>query len=524
MSSPARSARAAVADSPTSDKAPVAERVQYKWKVMISVVFGIFMATLDTTAMNVAFPVLREQFGATLHAAQWVVSIYVLAVGITTPVAGFAADRYGIKRVYTTGLAVFVLGSVLAGTAPSLGVLIAARALKGVGAGLALPCGLALLFRGFTKEELGFALGVFGVALLFAPALGPVLAGILIDHGHWRWIFFVNVPIGVLGIALSSRFLREQRSPTPPTWDGWGFVLAALGFGSALYATSIVTERGWNDAMVVGAFATGALALIAFALVELFRARDPLFDLRLFRGRTFAIATVIGYITVVGFFGAEFLLPVYLQALRGRSALETGMILLPLALGAGITMPIAGKLYDWIGPRVLVLVGFVLLLYNTWSLAHLTVDTPIRFLVFITAVRGFALGLTVQTPFTAAMSVVPHDAVPRASSLVTSTRNLTQAVGVALLATLLGSALSSGTGIVSRASLGGVVGLCTGPSGSTCAQYMKGLSRAYELTFALSAVALVLGTLLPGRAGALRRNAKNGATAREALQRNSEPF
>ena len=493
-----------------------AERVSYKWKVMISVIFGIFMATLDTTAMNVAFPVLREQFGATLHSAQWVVSIYVLAVGITTPVAGYAADRFGIKRVYTTGLAVFVVGSLLAGLAPTLGVLIAARALKGIGAGLALPCGLALLFRGFTKEELGFALGVFGLALLFAPALGPVLAGVLIDHGHWRWIFFINVPLGVLGIVLSRRFLREQRSPAPPTWDGWGFVLAAVGFGATLYGTSIVTEYGWRDARVIVAFSAGAVALVAFGIVELFRAPDPLFDLRLFRGRTFAVATIIGYVTVIGFFGAEFLLPLYLQALRGRSALETGMVLLPLALGAGLTMPIAGKLYDWIGPRVLVIAGFALLLYNTWSLAHLTADTPLRFLVLITAVRGFALGLTVQTPFTAAMSVVPHDAVPRASSLVTATRNLTQAIGVALLATLVGSALPAGSPGFDRSALstqamhsGAALCVSAGPServaesgsldvSETCAAYLAGFERAYGLTFVLSLVALGLGGFLPG--------------------------
>jgi DHA2 family multidrug resistance protein len=503
-----------------SAPSPEAERVSYKWKVMISVIFGIFMATLDTTAMNVAFPVLREQFGATFHAAQWVVSIYVLAVGITTPVAGFAADRYGIKRVYTTGLAVFVIGSLLAGSAPTLGVLIAARALKGIGAGLALPCGLALLFRGFTKEELGFALGVFGVALLFAPALGPVLAGVLIDHGHWRWIFFINVPIGVLGIVLSTRFLREQRSATPPTWDGWGFVLAALGFGLALYATSLVTERGWGDLAVAGSFTVGGLALIAFALVELYRAPDPLFDLRLFRGRTFAIATIVGYVTVVAFFGAEFLLPIYLQALRGRTALETGLILLPLALGAGITMPIAGKLYDWIGPRILVVSGFALLLYNTWSLAHLSADTPIGFVVFITGVRGFALGLTVQTPFTAAMAVVPHDAVPRASSLVTATRNLTQAVGVALLATLLGSALATGARTADRASLmrdPGATCAARGEASLECGAYLSGLSRAYELTFALSLVALILGAFLPGWPGVA--HTAETLTAREAKRR-----
>jgi EmrB/QacA subfamily drug resistance transporter len=196
-----------------------------KWRVLASVIFGIFMVTLDTTAVNVAFPVLRAELGASLHQAQWIVSVYVLALGISTPAAGFLADRYGIKRMYVLGLLIFVAGSLLAGLAPSLWPLVAARALKGVGGGIAVPCGTALLFRGFSKRELGFALGVFGLALLFAPALGPLLGGWLVDRGLWRWIFFVNVPIGLLGVAVASWFLVEQgrraaarfgRRPCPP--------------------------------------------------------------------------------------------------------------------------------------------------------------------------------------------------------------------------------------------------------------------------------------------------------------------
>ncbi|MEP6732742.1 MAG: DHA2 family efflux MFS transporter permease subunit [bacterium] len=449
---------------------------RYKWKLLVSVIFGVFMSTLDTTAVNVAFPTLRAEYGASLYEAQWIVSVYVMALGIATPAAGFLADRFGIKKMYIVGLAIFVAGSLAAGLAPTLGTLIVARAVKGIGGGIAMPCATAMLFQAFPRGQLGFALGLFGVALLLAPALGPVLAGVLIDHGHWRWIFFINVPIGMSGIAIAHAWLREQRATRVPQWDGWGLITAALGFGSVLYAASVVSVRGWTSPSVLGLFGVGGLSLAALFVVES-RAPDPLLDIRLFRRRTFLVATLVGYVTVVAFFGAEFLLPLYLQSLRGSTALQAGLALLPLALGAGVTMPIAGKLYDRIGPRPLIVVGFALLLYNTWSLAHLTATTSYRFILVLMALRGLALGLAVQTPFTAALASVSHDATPRATSLVISTRLAMQAIGVAVLATLAASAM---------------------PQGMATGIRLEGFARAYGLTFWLAIVALGLGFLLPG--------------------------
>ena len=443
-----------------------------KWSVLAAVIFGIFMVTLDTTAVNVAFPALRAAFGASLHDAQWIVSIYVLALGITTPVAGFLGDRYGLERVYVAGLAIFVAGSLLAGLAPSLPALVVARAIKGIGGGLAVPTGTAILFRGFSRSELGLALGVFGLALLFAPSLGPVLGGWLVDLGLWRWIFFVNVPIGTLGVILARRLLVFHRGRADALWDGWGLVTATAGFGAALYATSLVGTLGWRAPWTIAWIAIGVLCLAAFALIELRGAREPLLDLRLFRRPVFRVATLVGYVTVIAFFGAEFLLPVYLQIVRHEPALRVGLVMLPLALGAGLLMPLAGAAYDRIGPRALVTGGFALLAYNTWQLAHLGEHTALAFIVFLTAVRGVALGLTVQTPFTAALADVARDALPRATSLVSSTRYLVQAYGIAVLATLLAASAP-----------------------------MHGLHRAYMLTFFLALGGLALGVMLPGWPG-----------------------
>ncbi len=237
--------------------------LEQKWKILISVMFGIFMIILDATVINVAFPTLRREFGATLADAQWVLSIYVLSLGVTTPVSGFLADRFGIKRVYLFGLAVFVIGSFLCGLAPSLGWLIAARALQGFGGGVAQPLGPAQLYRAFPPKEQGTALGYFGIALVFAPALGPILGGWLVDANLWRLICFINIPIGIIGVFLGSRFLLDYRVERKPKFDPLGLITAVIGFGSVLYEASIAETNGWTGSTTLLALGIGIVALVA---------------------------------------------------------------------------------------------------------------------------------------------------------------------------------------------------------------------------------------------------------------------
>lgn len=516
----------------------------YKWRTLVSVVFGVFMVILDTTVVNVAFQTLRREFGASLADAQWIISVYVLVLGIGTPLAGWFADRFGIKRVYVAGLALFVTGSLLCGLAPSLETLVAARALQGLGGGLAVPLGTALLLRAFPADEQGRALGFFGVALVVAPALGPILGGWLVDLERWRWIFFINLPIGALGIVLASRWLREQRGERRPRFDWPGLATEVVGFGATLYAASIAETQGWTAPETLFWFAVGAVGLAAFAWVELFVAEQPLLDLRLFRKRTFLVASLVGYVSVLALFGAEFLLPVYLQAVRGRSALETGWILLPLAAAAAVATPTAGRLYDRVGPRPLLVAGFALLAVNTWQFSLLRADTPIRWIVFLLVLRGLALGMTVQTTLVTALSVVPGPELPRGSSLLNATRQVVQSLGVALLATVLASTLSSETRALQRqddaatgegrggvcmvapnvapagAPTGGAAGVAPGGDRRAellrraCGESVAGFERAYRLTFYLSLLAVLLGALLPGWPFAWAGRRMEGAPAR----------
>lgn len=512
-------------------------RFAYKWKVLISVIFGIFMIILDTTVVNVALRTIQNGYGVSLTDVQWIISVYVLALGITTPMSGFLADRFGIKRIYVAGLALFVLGSFLCGLAPQLSNsiwwLVAARGIQGIGGGMAQPLAAAFIYSTFPPQEQGTALGYFGIALVVGPALGPILGGYLVDLNLWQWIFFINVPIGIVGVTLAWRWLRERSNQRTPKADPWGLITATIGFGAVLYAASRVSEEGWGSSSVITTFIIGGVALVLFVLVELFIAKEPLLDLRLFGRPTFLTASLIGYVSVLALFGAEFLLPLYLQVLRGRTALETGFILLPLAAAAAISTPIAGRLYDKIGPRPLVVTGFAILLINTWQLARLEATTPISWILFLLALRGLALGMTVQTTFATALGAVARQNVARGSSLVNGTRFVVQSIGVAILATVLTGSLSAqvkefgnnarsaSNSTTQTSSTTQRFGLCETPgvpadqnvpSGvpaaaaaqarqgiqTACSEYVSGFERTYNLTFYAALVAMIIGAFLPG--------------------------
>jgi EmrB/QacA subfamily drug resistance transporter len=516
----------------------------YKWMVLSTVIFGIFMIILDTTVVNVAFQTLSQEFGGNISNTQWIISIYVLALGITTPLAGFLADRYGGKKIYLGGLGLFALGSLLCGFSPNLNFLIVARAIQGAGGGIAMPLGTALLLQAFPVKEQGTALGIFGIAALVAPAIGPILGGWLVDQNLWRVIFFINPPIGLVGVLLGIRLLREHQSEFKPSFDLAGVITEIIGFGAILYAASIAAERGWTSPTILTWFAIGSAGLILFGIIELFTAKSPLLDLRLFGDRVFLNASLLGYVSTVALFGAEFLMPIYLQALRGHTALQTGFILLPMALTGGIFVTLSGRIYDRVGPRPLMATGFAILMINTWQLSQIQADTAIGWIIFLLALRGMALGLTVQTTLVTALSVVTRDDLARGSSLTNATRLVVQSIGVAVLATVLASAISPDVQALQeqlsqnrRSGSIPTTGLCEpsqitsrdlsgvnntnslqrplasirvrrdlvksqlqieGTLDRACQENIAGFERAYKVTFYAASIALLLGLMLPG--------------------------
>jgi len=485
----------------------------YKWRVLASVVVGLFMVILDSTVVNVALKTIQLQFNVSTDQAQWTISLYTLALGIATPLSGFLGDRFGSKRIYLSGISLFVIGSVLAGIfshTDMLLLLIIARGIQGVGGGVALPLGTALLFGAFPPNQRGAAFGVFGIVLVFAPAIGPLLGGWLVDHNQLSWIFFLNLPIGIIGLLIGLRFLRHNPGSKSARADVPGILLSAVGFGAILFAASIAGQQGvgWSSPRVLISLAVGAVALVVFTLVEL-RTAQPLLDLRLYTIPSFAIANVASAVGTIALFGAEFLLPLYLQILRGESAFQTGLILLPLAIASAFTGVIAGRISDWIGPRVPLVVGFLLITYNTFQLAQITLDTSIPFLMFLLAIRGIAVGLIIQNSQLAALMDVPLAKLNRGTPLVQATRQTMQSIGVAVLATILSSAVT--VAIPSAVADGGTPNLAALPPALRATveqsfhlfqnQYITGFEHAYFATCMVAILTLVISLFLPGWPG-----------------------
>jgi len=497
----------------------------YKWKVLASVVVGLFMVILDATVVNVALRSLQEKYTASTSDVQWVISLYTLALGIATPLSGFLGDRFGTKRIYIMGLGLFVLGSALAGLAPSLPLLITARAVQGIGGGIALPLGSAMLFTAFPPNQRGVAYGVFGIVLVFAPATGPLLGGWLVDHGQLPWIFFINLPIGIAGILIAARLLRERRRPGHVPADLAGIILAPLAFGSILFAASIAgqPDAGWTDTRVLIGFALVLVALAALIIAEV-RNPDPLLDLRLFGIRSFAIAATVSVVGSVALFGAEFLLPLYLQVLRGQTAFEAGLFLLPLAIASGIVSPLAGRLTDRIGPRLPVVLGFLLVAFNTYQLSQLTLDTSLTFIAILVALRGIGLALVIQNAQVAAVADVPVNRLTRATPLLSSGGQIIQSIGVAVLATILSGAVT--VRIPPQFANQTSADLSQLPPQLRATieaalhqfqqQYLTGLEHAYLAAFAISVVATILGCFLPGWPGKFQRRAPSARTTATA--------
>jgi EmrB/QacA subfamily drug resistance transporter len=411
-------------------------RLEYKWLVAIVFMFGLFMDILDSTAVNVAIPTLQHDFHAPLSTVEWTVTGYLLSLALFIPGAGFISDRFGTKKTFLAAMTIFVLGSALCGQARSIEELIAFRFLQGVGGGMMTPVSTAILSREFPGEERAKASAIISVPVVFAPIAGPVLGGWLVQYTTWRWIFYINLPVGITGIVLALRLLREHVEPyAQGRFDVLGLLLGGGGCAMLLYALSQAAVEPWTSADVVG-WGLGGLAMLAvFTFVES-RARPPILDLSLFKQRFFLLGTGITIWSFASFSGFIFVFTLFLQELQGRSPFEAGLVQGPGAMGTAIALLIAGRFYSRIGPRKMLLIGFLggsILMLPFSLVVKATVALPMIALLI-------GRGLTTPFGMTAAQTIVygPLDNSKQgpASSIYNTMRQVAASFGVALIATV----------------------------------------------------------------------------------------
>jgi EmrB/QacA subfamily drug resistance transporter len=408
----------------------------YKWLVAVAFVVGLFMDMLDTTVVNVALPALGVVFTAPNTTLEWVVTAYLLSLAVWIPASGWLGDRFGTKRIFLLALAIFTLGSACCGLAQSIESLIAFRVLQGIGGGMLTPVGMAMVYRAFPQEERARAAGVLAIPIVLAPTVGPVVGGFLVDHASWRWIFYVNFPIGILAFLFAAFVLEEHVEERPGRFDVFGFIFSAAGFPLLLYALSQAPEHGWTSIRVMAAGLGGILLLVMLVIVEL-RVAEPLLDFRLFGERMFRAGNLAYFVYAAGVLGVLFLLPLFLQQLRGISALQTGLVTFTQAIGLVITVRPASHLYDRIGPRRMVALGMIGTAVTTALLIFVGLHTNLWWLRGILFFRGVALALAVIPLQAATYARVSSEDTGRASALFNTNRQVSASLAIAVLATVL---------------------------------------------------------------------------------------
>jgi EmrB/QacA subfamily drug resistance transporter len=405
------------------------------------VVLGSIMSILDTTIVAVALATLARDFHVSVTTIQWVATAYLLALALVTPVSGWAVDRYGAKRVWMLSTLLFILGSSLCGLAWSADSLIAFRVLQGVGGGMLLPVGQSMLARAAGPQRMGRVMSIIGVPMVMGPVLGPVLGGLIVSNYSWRWIFYINVPIGIVTLILSSRWLPRfdtaDRPATPTPFDRLGFCLLGPGLAALLYALSEVGTTGsFTSPAVLVSFVLG-LGLTAGFVLHALHVRNPLLELNPFKHRNFAIANVCIFVIGATLFGSMFLLPIYYQVARGQEAWQAGLLMAPQGLGAACIMRWAGSVTDRLGPRRVVPFGILLMAAATVPFCFVTTSTNEGWLALTLFARGLGLGLSMMPVTAAAYFDLSHAEIPKASTVMNIVRLVGGSVATAAFAVVL---------------------------------------------------------------------------------------
>ncbi len=476
-------------------------------KVAGVVVLGAIMSILDITVVNVALPTFQVVFGSLAHpipysTVAWTVTGYTLALATVIPLTGWAADRFGTKRLYMTAVTLFTVGSALCSTAWSIDVLIGFRVLQGLGGGMLMPLGMTIMTRAAGPHRMGRLMAVLGVPMLLGPILGPILGGWLIQVASWHWVFLINVPIGAVALIYAFVVLDKDNPEPSESFDWLGMLLMSPGLALFLFGVSSIPGEGTVAAPKVWVSMLVGAALMATFVLHSFRPAHPLLDLRLFKDRNLTLSVITMFLFAAAFFGGLLLVPTYFQEVRGESTLNAGLLVAPQGIGAMLTMPLAGALADRLPIGRIVPVGLVVIVAGLFGLTQVTATTPYPELIAMLFVIGLGMGGTMMPLFTAALKTLRGPQVARGSTLLNITQQVASSVGVATMSVILTNHLSSSKlalGAIAAQhdpslipKLGGPAAMATGLE-----QAASAFAHTYWVAWVMVVVTLVPALMLP---------------------------
>jgi len=405
---------------------------------IVAIMVGAMAVVFDTTILSIAIPTLSKDFDAPLNTIQWVVTGYLLAMFAVIPLTGWAQRRFGGKRLWIFALSLFTLGSLLCGFAWSATSLIAFRALQGLGGGIIIPLMATILMQAAGGRAPGRLMAVVGLPMALGPILGPVIGGIVLHFVHWSWLFWINIPLGALGLYMAVRMLPADPRTERPRLDVLGAVLSTVGVVALIYGLSNVAgDGGFGHADVLVPGIVGVALVVAFVAYSMRRGENALIDLALLKHRPLAMATLLLFLAGIALYGAMFMIPLFYQQLRGADVLATGLLLIPQGVGSLASRGIAGRLTDSIGPRVVVIGGFIIMTAATVPFAFADASTNGWLLGAVLFVRGFGVGAVFMPLMAAAYVGLSHEEIPHASIVTRVSQQIGGSFGIAVLAVVL---------------------------------------------------------------------------------------
>ncbi|HDC5961386.1 TPA: DHA2 family efflux MFS transporter permease subunit [Staphylococcus aureus] len=405
-------------------------------KILAALLFGMFIAILNQTLLNVALPKINTEFNISASTGQWLMTGFMLVNGILIPITAYLFNKYSYRKLFLVALVLFTIGSLICAISMNFPIMMVGRVLQAIGAGGLMPLGSIVIITIYPPEKRGAAMGTMGIAMILAPAIGPTLSGYIVQNYHWNVMFYGMFIIGILAILVGFVWFKLYQYTTNPKADIPGIIFSTIGFGALLYGFSEAGNKGWGSVEIETMFAIGIIFIILFVIREL-RMKAPMLNLEVLKFPTFTLTTVINMVVMLSLYGGMILLPIYLQNLRGFSALDSGLLLLPGSLIMGLLGPFAGKLLDTIGLKPLAIFGIAVMTYATWELTKLNMDTPYMTIMGIYVLRSFGMAFIMMPMVTAAINALPGRLASHGNAFLNTMRQLAGSIGTAILVTVM---------------------------------------------------------------------------------------
>ncbi|EIT83649.1 EmrB/QacA subfamily drug resistance transporter [Fictibacillus macauensis ZFHKF-1] len=487
-------------------------------KILTVLMLGAFIAILNQTLLNVAIPKIMNDLNVSANTVQWISTGYMLVNGVCIPITAYLIEKFGTRSLFIAAMFLFTIGAIICSIATSFPILMVGRVVQAAGAGIIMPLMMTVFLTVFPIEKRGQAMGTMGIAMLFAPALGPTLSGYIVENYSWRLLFDIIIPFGVLDLALAFFWMKDVIKKSSPKFDFPGFLFSTLGFGFLLYGFSEAGNDGWTSVTVMSSIIIGLVSLALFTWREL-TTDKPMLDLRVFKYDIFTLTTIISMVINMAMFAAMILLPIYLQNIRGFTPLESGLLLLPGAIIMGIMSPISGALFDRIGARPLAVFGLIITVITTWQFSNLSADTSYGHILFLYVSRMFGMSFLMMTVMTAGMNQLPRHMNSHGTATSNTMRQVAGSLGTAFLVTVFstrqdyhladyGNVITSdnpfvleklnalGHGLATMAGLPGAAGNTLGMQtiyGTVAKQAaIDGINDSFMVATGIAAIALIL--------------------------------